>query len=77
MKPSSQNQPNQNNHIDMKYFIIRIEELNKATEYTIMKVQEESEESFLEQHESQIIVSGSSMLEVLLNLEEYKKRRGV
>ena len=74
MKPTTENQPNQST---MKYFIIQVQELNKATEYAIMKVQPESEESFLKEHESQIIVSGSSMLEVLLNLEEYKKGRGV
>jgi hypothetical protein len=58
----------------MKYYVVRIEHKDNAPEYTVIKVQEDSEDFFLKEYESQILVEGSSMLEVLLNLEEYKKK---
>ncbi len=61
----------------MKYYITYpINEPSTVTDYSIIKVKEIDEANFLEDYGDQVVASGNSLMEVLLNFEQVKNEPG-
>lgn len=61
----------------MKYYITYpINEKANANDYNIIKVKEADEANFLEDYGNQVIASGNSLMEALLNFEQVKNDAG-
>jgi hypothetical protein len=60
----------------MRYYITYpVNEDAKENDYRIVKVQQADEANFLQDYGDQVIASGSSLMEALLNFEQVKKER--
>ncbi|MBX2922735.1 MAG: hypothetical protein KF746_11125 [Chitinophagaceae bacterium] len=61
----------------MKYYITYpINEKSTVTDYSIIKVKEIDEANFLEDYGDQVVASGNSLMEALLNFEQRKNEAG-